>query len=270
MFEELWIIKDSLCVYHQSDSPLNLDTSLFAGFFSAFHSFQEEIFPNQYTNYIDFIENRLLFIKLSENFFLIVRDSIHRPLNRSILQLNNLSLELFSGIEANSEMKAYFFDKKVKLLSLERIERTLSPIVDQAIANLSISDEQLNKLDIMAIIIILRDLKEIILTQFYKEIFSQNAFNPFETVLLEEILSKQPINLNKFGTISYNAIYNFISNFLDLLIKNREFYSKPLRVAEKLLFSNNLLKFISANRETMQKFGITDLFLSKFVSNIVN
>jgi hypothetical protein len=165
MFEELWIIKESLCLYYKnwSQEPIALDSTLFAGFFSAFHAFQEEIFPSQFTNYIDFIHHRLLFAELNRNFFLIVRDSIYKPLNRSILQLNNLTIEILTNIESHHKLKEILFEKKNKFISLDQINPLLYPIVEQAIENLSVSDDQMNKFDLMAIIIILRDLKEILI-----------------------------------------------------------------------------------------------------------
>jgi hypothetical protein len=270
MFEELWIIKESLCLYYKnwSQEPIALDSTLFAGFFSAFHAFQEEIFPSQFTNYIDFIHHRLLFAELNRNFFLIVRDSIYKPLNRSILQLNNLTIEILTNIESHHKLKEILFEKKNKFISLDQINPLLYPIVEQAIENLSVSDDQMNKFDLMAIIIILRDLKEILIEIYHPEIFSKFFSNHDLSWLLKEILSNNAINITNFKNISYNAIFSFMSDFLDSIIEHKVFYQKPLRTSDKLTFTNNILKYLAINRETMQKFGFTDLFISKFISQI--
>lgn len=272
MFEELWIIKESLCLYHKSwsQTPIDVDTSLFGGFFSAFHSFQETIFPDQYTNFFDFIDHRLLFVKLNTNFFLIVRDSIHKPLNRSILQLNNISIEFLSQIESQEDIKKAFFSDKNKFYSLDELSPIIEPIITSAIENLLSSEEQMNKFDIMAIIIILRDLKDILLDIYHIELFSkfQSSYN-FNWIL-QEIFSLQPINIDTFPHISYNIIYTFINDFFEAIIRHKTFYKKTLRTTDKLAYSNNLLKFISANRENMKKFGIVDLFMNKFLTNITS
>lgn len=270
MFEELWIIKESLCLYHKSwsQNPINVDTSLFAGFFSAFNSFQETIFPDQYTNYFDFIDNRLLFVKIDINFFLIVRDSIHKPLNRSILQLNNISIEFLTQIESHEEVKNILFTEKNKFISLDELLPLIEPIINSAIDNLISSEQQMNKFDVLAIIIMLRDFKDILFDIYYKEIFTnfQSVYN--FSWILEEVFSLNPVNILKLQHISYNIIYTFLNDFLDTIFLHKNFYKKVLRTTDKLTFYNNLLKFISINRENMKKFGFEDLFMTKFVSKI--
>lgn len=265
----MWLIKESQCLYYkcQSTNPLNIDTSLFAGFFSAFHAFQEELFPSQTINYIDFIEHRLLFVKIDENFFLVVKDSIYKPLNRSILQLNNLSVEILTSIESKAELRIMLYNKK--MISLAQLTPLLSPIVEQAIFNLSVSDEQMSRFDILGIIILLRDLREIILEIYDKEIFSQITSKISYKWFLAELLSNQPINIDKFEVTSYNGIYFLINDLFDSLNNSKEFYRNPYRLTDHLLFSNKVLKYLSNNKETMDKFGLTDLFIKKFIAKVV-
>ena len=264
----MWLIKESQGLYYicQSTNPLNIDTSLFAGFFSAFHAFQEELFPSQTINYIDFIEHRLLFVKIDENFFLVVKDSIYKPLNRSILQLNNLSVEILTSLESRSDLRIMLFDKK--MISLNQLTPLLSPIIEQAIMNLSVSDEQISRFDLLAIIILLRELRVIMLGLYNKEIFSQITSKMSYKWFISELLSNQPINIDKFEITSYNGIYLLINDLFESMNASKEFYRNHFRITDQLFFSNKVMKFLSDNKETMDKFGLTDLFIKKFIAKV--
>ena len=156
-----------------------------------------------------------------------------------------------------------------KMISLAQLTPLLSPIVEQAIFNLSVSDEQMSRFDILGIIILLRDLREIILEIYDKEIFSQITSKISYKWFLAELLSNQPINIDKFEVTSYNGIYFLINDLFDSLNNSKEFYRNPYRLTDHLLFSNKVLKYLSNNKETMDKFGLTDLFIKKFIAKVV-
>lgn len=271
MFEELWLIKNSLCYYYKSwtDTPIEVDNDLFSGFFSAFNSFQEEVFPNQFVNYIDFIDSRLLFLKFGD-LFIIVRDVMQKPLTRSLLQLNNLSIEIISQIELVDDLKSTLLSEEgsTTLTSTELITSLLNPIVDDTINLLSSSGNQMNKFDLMAVILILRELNSCI-----SKIVDSNLFTNFQCSsqikwFYSLTINIEPLDPTKFSVISYNLLVSFVQSYFDYLAKNLSKYKLQLNNDQLLDFYNELNKFLAVNREALSKFRLTDLYISKFLGNI--
>ena len=79
----MWLINQSLCLYHKNWNKEaeddDIEVNLFSAFFTAFQSFQQEVFPNQYIKHIDLLNDRLV-INITPLFSLIVRDQIEKPL----------------------------------------------------------------------------------------------------------------------------------------------------------------------------------------------
>ena len=270
MFEELWIVKNSLCYYYKSwtNSPLALDSDLFSGFFSAFNSFQEEVFPNQFVNYIDFIESRLLFLKFKD-IFIIVRDNINKPLNRSLLQLNNLTVEIISQIEFSDQLNPILLADEGKAYSVDLVTELLNPIVEDTIQSLNAMDESTTKFDSMAIINILRELNYTILLVSKTELLENYPIPNNLEWLYRLTISNKPINPLTLELINYEIIHSFVKNYFSYLADNIKKYRLPVRNIERIEFFNGLMKFLVVNREILNKFRLTDVYIANILSGVV-
>ena len=270
MFEELWLIKNTMCYYYKgwTDFPIKVDNDLFSGFFVAFNSFQEEVFPNQFVNYIDFIDSRLLFLKFSD-LFIIVRDVIQKPLNRSLLQLHNLGVEIISKIEINPELRSTLLTiGSSPTTSVESIAQLLNPIIDDSINTLVSTGSTMNRFDLLAIILILREFNECLSMVVNSNLFTLFRSNNPMDWLFKFTINDKPINPDEFPLISYNILISFIKSYFNYIAKNMSKYKLSLTNEQRLEFCNKLNKFFVVNREALTKFRVTDLFISKFLGNI--
>ncbi len=270
LFEELWIIKNSICYYHKSwsNETINVDNILFSGFFSAFNTFQEEVFPNQSVNYIDFVESRLIFLKYN-NLFFVVRDFVTKPVNRSLTQLNNITLEIMFEIQYDEKFNKIVVLEK-ELFDTDEIEDFLNPIVDEIIQNHKLIDDQTNRFDTLGIITVLRELRTIIKNSVYSDILIIQDFPMNVDWLIKLVEDEKALDPLEIQSADYNLINTFSQYYLGQLATNLQNYSIMSDKMKKLEFNNNLLNFFTTNYEVLSKFRLIDFFVTKFITKFKN
>ena len=267
MFDQLWIIKNSICYYHKNwtQYPIKVDNLLFSGLFSAFTSFQEEMFPNQSVNYIDFVDSRLIFLKYN-NLIFIIRDSINKPLSRSLTQLNNFIIEIMFEIQYNKKFNDLLILDKELIMSDDEIFDFLDPIVQEIISSQISIDTQTNKFDILAIISVLRDLR-ILFTKSYGIInFSQFDTHTNLNWAKSMIQSDKPINQLEIQFVDYDIINSFSQIFLEIIIMDISYMINSKNYQEYFQFKNNLFNLFVTNYEILTKFHLENFFVTKFLS----
>ena len=80
MFDELWVIKNGLCISNTLWGPESLtsDPQLLAAFLEALTAFQVEALPNEQLNRLEF-RNRRLMVYQNQKFLLAVAESSQKP-----------------------------------------------------------------------------------------------------------------------------------------------------------------------------------------------
>ena len=266
MFEELWIIQDGLCVYHKSwtDTALDVDGNLFSAFLTAFKSFQEQVFPAQAMRHIDFLSDRLVFLG-TKYFFVVVRDQLEKPTERSIMQLTNIASELVNLVESEEEQELfnYFSKRSLRPMSLNEIERKISPIIEGVINMLSMAEEQVNRFDIMTILQIMREIK-VLLTEFASDtLFDNIRIDNQNSWFYMLIFSYDEIDMESVALISYKELYAIARDFIDQITQNLLIHGRDSSKFHDMKESHYIiLSFLSVNSDALKRFGLIDKVLS--------
>lgn len=266
MFEELWIIQDGLCIYHKSwsDSTLDVDGNLFSAFLTAFKSFQEQVFPTQAMRHIDFLSDRLVFLG-TKYFFVVVRDQLEKPTERSVMQLTNIASELVNLIESEheEELYAYFSKKSKRPMSLIEIEKKISPIIESVINMLGMAEEQVNRFDIMTILQIMREIK-VLISEFASEsLFDKIKIDSENSWFYMLIFSEEEIDMESIDLISYKQLHAIAKDFIEQITENLLLSGRdPEKYHDMKESHNKIISFLSVNSDALKRFGLIDKILS--------
>ncbi len=266
MFEELWIIQDGLCVYHKSwsETTLDVDGNLFSAFLTAFKSFQEQVFPAQAMRHIDFLSDRLVFLG-TKYFFVVVRDQLEKPTERSIMQLTNIASELVNLVESEEEIELfnYFSKKSLRPMSLNQIERKISPIIEGVISMLSMAEEQVNRFDIMTILQIMREIKTLISEFASDTLFDNLRISSENSWFYMLIFSYDEIDMESVALISYKELHSIARDFIDQITQNLLIHGRdPDKYHDMKDSHNKIISFLSVNSDALKRFGLIDKVLS--------
>jgi hypothetical protein len=266
MFEELWIIQDGLCMYHKSwsETTLEVDGNLFSAFLTAFRSFQEQVFPAQAMRHIDFLSDRLVFLG-TKYFFVVVRDQLEKPTERSIMQLTNIASELVNLVESEHEVELFdYFSKRTKRpMSLIEIEKKISPIIEGVITMLGMAEEQVNRFDIMTILQIMREIKTLISEFASDKIFDQLKINSQTSWFYLLIFSEEEIELDSVALISYKELHAIAKDFINQITQNLLLYGRDTKRDHDMKESHNkIISFLSVNSDALKRFGLIDKVLA--------
>lgn len=263
MFEELWIIKDGLCLYHKSwiVNPLAVDGNLFSAFLTAFKSFQEEVFPSQAMRHIDFFSDRLVFLS-TQYFYIVVRDQLEKPTERSVMQLSNISSELVELIENDSDLYPYFSKDQAKAMSLTEIEKKITPLLESVISMLSMAETQVLQFDVMTILQILREMKELILEIGDERIFLNFSRNETNQWFYEILFSEKDMNIESVPNINYKILNEIASDFIKQVGDSLALYGRTNDDLHYINLHNKIITFLSMNSEALKRFGVIDKLLS--------
>lgn len=266
MFEELWIIQDGLCIYHKSwsETTLDVDGNLFSAFLTAFKSFQEQVFPTQAMRHIDFLSDRLVFLG-TKYFFVVVRDQLEKPTERSIMQLTNIASELVNLIESEEEeeLYAYFSKKSKRPMSLIEIEKKVSPIIEGVIGMLSMAEEQVNRFDIMTILQIMREIKTLIIEFASDSLFDDLKINSQNSWFYMLIFSSNDVDMEEVSLISYKELYSIAKDFIEQVTQNLLIHGRDQEKYHDMRETHNkIISFLSVNSDALKRFGLIDKVLS--------
>lgn len=266
MFEELWIIQDGLCIYHisWSQTTLDVDGNLFSAFLTAFKSFQEQVFPTQAMRHIDFLSDRLVFLG-TKYFFVVVRDQLEKPTERSIMQLTNIASELVNLIESEGEdeLFGYFSKQSKRPMSLIEIEKKISPIIEGVIGMLSMAEEQVNRFDIMTILQIMREIKSLISEFVSDTIFDNLKIDPKSSWFYMLIFSYDEIDMDSVALISYKDLHIIAKDFINQITQNLLIHGRDTEKYHDMKESHNkIISFLSVNSDALKRFGLIDKVLS--------
>lgn len=263
MFEELWLIHNSLCLYHKawSKNPVQVDGNLFSAFLTAFNSFQEQVFPEQHIKHIDFLNDRLVF-SVNSYFSIVVRDQLEKPIERSVMQLTNIASEVQSHIEQESNLYSYFTNKTTKPISLLELEEIISPVIENVIFMISMAESQVNKFDVVTILHLMRELRDLILEINDDRIFINFARTQDNAWFYELLFSDIDIDISQVPLISYKVLYAMLKDFIKQVSESLSLYSST-RVNDNLIdVHNKIISFLALNSETLERFGIIEQVLS--------
>ncbi len=263
MFEELWLIHNSLCLYHKiwSIKPVQVDGNLFSAFLTAFNSFQEQVFPEQHIKHIDFLSDRLVF-SLTPYFSIVVRDQLEKPLERSVMQITNISEEIQLHIENDPHLFAYFTNKTNKPISLLELEEVISPIIEDVIFMLSMAESQVNKFDVVTILHLMRELRDLVLEINDDRVFFNFARTDSNSWFYELLFSDVEIDLQKVPVISYKVLNAMLEDFIKQVSDSLSLYNTKKVNGNLIDVHNKIIGFLSLNSETLKRFGIIDSVLS--------
>ena len=261
----MWLINQSLCLYHKNWNKEaeddDIEVNLFSAFFTAFQSFQQEVFPNQYIKHIDLLNDRLV-INITPLFSLIVRDQIEKPLERSIMQLTNISSELIKAIESHSELYTYFLGKTSKIIPIPTIEENLSPVIDDVISMISMAELQINKFDIITVLQIMREVRDLILQINDDRIFNNFARDQSNIWFYELLFSEENIELSAVPNITYKELKLVIEDFVHQTNDSLTLYGSNKLDSDYINFHNRLITFLAVNTPILKKFGILESILT--------
>ena len=265
MFEELWIVKDALCLYHKSwtNKPLAVDGNLFSAFLTAFKSFQEEVFPTQAMKHIDFFTDRLVFLA-TKYFYIVVRDQLEKPTERSVMQLTNISSELVEMIENDPELFSFFGDR-AKVLSLSAIEAKITPNLESIIEMLSMAETQVNRFDIMTILQIMRELRELVLEISDNQIFINFARTEKNAWFLEILFSEVETPMDTLPYVSYKELNGVVVDYIRQVRDGIAYYGITKTDLHYINLHNKIVSFLSMNAEALRRFGVIDTMLSNLL-----
>ena len=263
MFEELWLIHNSLCLYHKTwtENPISVDGNLFSGFLSAFKSFQEQVFPSQNIKHIDFHSDRLVF-SVTSYFYIVVRDQLEKPVERSIMQLTNITSEVTTHIESDSRLYSYFSNKSQKPISLLELEESISPIIENVIFMISLAESQVNKYDVVTILHLMRELRDLILEINDDRVFFNFARSNSNAWFYELLFSDQDIDLQSVPVISYKMLHSILEDFIKQVSDSLTLYGNKKVNGSLIELHNKIISFLSMNSDTLRRFGIIDSFLT--------
>ena len=263
MFEELWLIHNSLCLYHQnwSKNPVQVDGNLFSAFLTAFSSFQEQVFPRQHIKHIDFLNDRLVF-SLNPYFSIVVRDQLEKPIKRSIMQITNISSEITANIENDPNLLSYFTFKSSKPISLLELEDVISPIIDNVIFMISMAESQVNKFDVVTILTLMRELRDLVLDINDDRVFFNFARTESNSWFYELLFSDTDIDIQKVPLISYKVLHAVLQDFINQVSDSLSLYNTKKPNGNLIDVHNKIIGFLSFNGGTLKRFGIINSVLT--------
>lgn len=262
----MWLINQSLCLYHKNwneeTENEDIEVNLFSAFFTAFQAFQTEVFPNQIIKHIDLLNERLV-INITPLFSLIVRDQIEKPLERSIMQIENISSELIKSIEAHGELYTYFLGKTSKIIPIPTIEENLSPVIEGVIEMISMAELQINKFDIITVLQIMREVRDLILQINDDRIFNNFARDQTSIWFYELLFSDENIELSAVPSITYKELKHVIEDFIKQTNDSLTLYGNSNKSENDCInFHNRVITFLAVNTSILKKFGILESILT--------
>lgn len=266
MFEEIWLIKDALCFYHKAwtSKPLKVEGNLFSAFLTAFKSFQEEVFPTQAMRHIDFFSDRLVFVA-TKYFYVVVRDQLEKPTERSLMQLTNISSELVELIENEPDLYQYFDEKGTKPVSLHEIHDKITPSLENIIEMLSMAERQVNQFDIMTILQIMHEVKELVLEISDEQIFHGFARTESNSWFFDKLNAEnqnEQQDHESIPVISYRELNEIAIDYINQVRSGMVLYGVTNKDLHYINLHNRIMSFLSMNAEALKRFGVIDSVLS--------
>ena len=264
MFEELWLIREGICLYYDkwTETPLTLDPNLFSAFMSALKTFQESSFPNQSIKNVDLFNTRLTYLN-AKFFYLVVREPVEKPVDRTYQQLRNIAEEIEKLIEERDELK--FLKSNISSNPLEKYGTIIAPVIADILEVEEIAENQLKSFDFITMTYLAREIRDLILTIAPYGVLVNIARSNKNQWFYDTIMSDSNIEPNIFTHVSYRDIVHYMNDFLTQTEKNFKVYEvKP--IDEKLEKARkDLITFLAINSQIISRFGLFENILSKFV-----
>lgn len=264
MFDELWLIKDGICLYYEkwTETPLSLDPNLFSAFMSALKTFQESSFPDQTLKSIDMFNTRLTYLN-SKYFYITVRESIGKPVERTYQQLKNIAEEIENLINQRPELK--FIKINLSSNPLEKYHKIIGPVIHEILEVEEIAENQLKSFDFITLTYIAREIRDLILSIAPHGVLINIARTQENQWFYDLIMSDSNIEPNLFTKVSYREIIEYMEDFFTQTERNFKLYEvrpdpKRLEITRK-----DLISFLAINAQLISRFNLIEIVLSKFV-----
>ncbi|MHA2365810.1 MAG: hypothetical protein ACXAC7_17765 [Candidatus Hodarchaeales archaeon] len=261
---EIWILKNTLCINHTSctSEPLEIDESIFSGFFSALLIFSKSALTKEYLRNIDFMNNRFSVIN-QNNYSIIIRSSTDIPLKRIVQQTQIFALEIDNLIDLYDDLS----EIKVKTKSFfasSKIKKSLSVVITEAIDQSNQAASKLRKVDIITLIQIAKYFINIL--EKYKLGHNNLTNKKTNSLIYNLIFNENNFTNDQLPNISYGIVYKEINYILN---KNIEIFQDKITTLDNTLFKNlckDIADYIEKNWTIITYFNLQNLFVSTFTS----
>lgn len=264
MFDELWLIKDGICLYYDkwTDTPLSLDPNLFSAFMSALKTFQETSFPDQQLKSLDMFNTRLTYLN-SKYFYLTVREPIHKPIERTYQQLKNIAEEIENLINSRPELK--FISNNLSSNPLERYHSIIGPVINDILEVEEIAESQLKSFDFITLTYIAREIRDLILKIAPHGVLINIARTQKNQWFYDLIMSDSSLEPNLFTKVTYQEIIDYMNDFFTQTERNFKLYEVKPNPEKLEATRKDLISFLAINSQIISRFNLIDTILSKFV-----
>lgn len=259
IIEEIWIIRDNVCIFHEcwSEKPIDLDIQMFSAFTSAVNSFSKTTLQSEQLRNIDFqnttfvleplAEYGILFVikfsPISEEKQLEVMNSILSEIKSFILdfELN----ELFSVQSSNIPLTAY-------RLPLSKFFQNFMLIMNQ-------NEKEIRKIDLLSIIQLAESLYSRIVKSkaqntLLEPLNSDNIFNNLLNNHTSTILSTDSLPTLSRGELKHQ-FHDFVVAIKLILRKNLS-----------LELQNEVLRFFTTNYKLIKTYDLDEAIVENILA----
>ena len=264
MFEELWLIREGICLFYESwsEAPLTLDPNLFSAFMSALKTFQESSFPNQMIKSVDLFNTRLTYLN-AQYFYIVVREPIQKPVDRTYQQLKNIAEEIEKLIEERDELK--FLKMNLSSNPLERYNKIIAPVIHDILEVEEIAENQLKSFDFITLMYLAREIRDLILVIAPYNVLVNIARTSKNQWFYDSIMDDSNIEPTLIKNVSYRDIVLYMNDFHTQTERNFNLYQIKPQIDKLEKARRDLISFMAINSQIISRFGLFENILSKFV-----
>ncbi len=259
IIEEVWIIKDGICLFHEcwSDKPLDLNIQLFSAFTMAVNSFSKSTLPSERLRNIDFQNTTLVLEPMPKYGILFVIKFSSIPPEKQVEVLTSILNEIKSFI-LDFELNE-IFSVQASNMPITAYSLPLSKFFKNFISVLNQNEKVIRKIDLLSII----QIAELLYSQIVKskaqinDLHLSYSDNIFNNILIDSTANSLSTDL--LPSLSKRELkkqfYDFVSNLKKILRKNLS-----------MELQSDVLLFFTTNYKLIRTYDLDEIIVEEILN----
>ncbi len=249
--EEIWIIRDNICIFHESwgDKPLDLDIQMFSAFTSAVNSFSKTTLHSEQLRNIDFQNTTLVMEPLPEYGILFVIKFSSISAEKQVEIMNSILTEIRSFI-LDFELNE-LFSVQSSNIPLTAYRLPLSKFFQHFMSVMNQNEKEIRKIDLLSII----QLAESLYSRIVKSKSQIESLTPLnDENIFNNLLNNHSstiLSTDLLPTLSRRELksqfYEFVKNIKIILKRN---------VSYEL--QNDIIHFFTTNYHLIKNYDLDE------------
>jgi hypothetical protein len=125
----------------------------------------------------------------------------------------------------------------------------------------SLAESQVNKFDVITILQLMREVRDLVLQINDDRVFFNFARDPTNAWFYDLLFSKAEIDMAHVPVVSYKTLRIMLEDFIKQVTDSLSLYGAK-KIVNVIEIHNKIISFLTMNSKTLRRFGIMDSLLS--------